>query len=232
MYNVFIARNVKGLPVNRILLGLVALLLSGSTAGAWCTPWGPPSSNSPPVYYPVPTYSYAPSGYYVSPIIYYATPAAVAQPAPTYTAPTAVPVQPNPPAEPIAPKPKKAETTFPKKVDEFPQPKKTKTPVKRKEPIREEKPMEPLARLQIDQFLIDRNSKSMEDVVVEAKVGFFNHSDRDLTLIIQGEEVTLPKDEYVTLRLPRDFKWAEKGESSRTVTIPADAEGLEIVFRK
>jgi hypothetical protein len=237
VYNVCIANIVKGLPVNRILLGLAALLLSGSVAGAGCPPWGTPISYYPSFYSPVPTFTYVPTVYYVVPVYYYvnpieaSVPAAIA-PVPIQAPPTVPQREVPPPRDRTTPKPKSAVSAPAKKdIQELPQPKKVKTPTKAKEPMEAETSQEPLARLQIEHFWIDRTSKT-EEGVVEAKVGFFNHTDRDLTLLIQGEEVPLPKDEYVTLRLPREFKWAEKGETAREVKIPADAEGLEIVFRK
>jgi hypothetical protein len=66
----------------------------------------------------------------------------------------------------------------------------------------------------------------------EVKVGFFNHSDREITLEVNGEQVKLPSEQYVTLRLKRTFKWAEKGKKETEVAVPPDADGIEIVFRK
>jgi hypothetical protein len=66
----------------------------------------------------------------------------------------------------------------------------------------------------------------------EVKVGFFNHSDREVVLDVNGETVRLPSEQYVTLRLPRSFKWGEKGRKGTDVAVPPDAEGIEIVFRK
>jgi hypothetical protein len=51
-------------------------------------------------------------------------------------------------------------------------------------------------------------------------------------LTVHGEDVRLPGGQYVTLRLPRAFAWAEKGKKAAAVTVPADADGVEIVFRK
>jgi hypothetical protein len=66
----------------------------------------------------------------------------------------------------------------------------------------------------------------------EIKVGFFNHSDREIQLDVNGEAVRLPTEQYVTLRLPRTFKWAEKGQKGTDVVVPPTADGIEIVFRK
>jgi hypothetical protein len=66
----------------------------------------------------------------------------------------------------------------------------------------------------------------------EVKVGFFNHADREIVLDVNGDPVKLPKEQYVTLRLPRTFTWAESGARSNSVVVPPDAEGIEIVFRR
>jgi hypothetical protein len=64
------------------------------------------------------------------------------------------------------------------------------------------------------------------------KVGFFNHSDREITLEVNGEQLKLPSEQYVTLRLKRTFTWGEKGKKATDVAVPPDADGIEIVFRK
>ncbi|HJZ90268.1 MAG TPA: hypothetical protein VKE40_05305 [Gemmataceae bacterium] len=83
----------------------------------------------------------------------------------------------------------------------------------------------------VEQFLVPADEKRSEPPA-EVKVGFFNHSDRDLVLEVNGEPLKLPSEQYVTKRLPRTFKWAEKGKPATDVTIPPDADGIEIVFRK
>jgi hypothetical protein len=83
----------------------------------------------------------------------------------------------------------------------------------------------------VEQFYIPTDGKRAEPRA-EVKVGFFNHSDREIVLDVNGESLKLPSEQYVTLRLPRTFKWSEKGKSPAEVTIPADADGVEIVFRK
>jgi hypothetical protein len=51
-------------------------------------------------------------------------------------------------------------------------------------------------------------------------------------LDVNGEPVRLPKEQYVTVRLPRTFQWAEQGGKATDVVVPPDAEGIEIVFRR
>ncbi|HEX3150126.1 MAG TPA: hypothetical protein VHR66_18760 [Gemmataceae bacterium] len=89
---------------------------------------------------------------------------------------------------------------------------------------------EPLADKAIEQFVIPSEGKGEQGP--EIKVGFFNHSDREITLNVNGESVKLPREQYVTLRMPRTFTWAEKGSKAASVVVPPGADGIEIVFRK
>ena len=82
----------------------------------------------------------------------------------------------------------------------------------------------------VEQFVIPSDGKG--EPRPEVKVGFFNHSDREIVLVVNGESVRLPSEQYVTLRLPRTFQWAEKGVKGTDVVVPPDADGIEIVFRK
>jgi hypothetical protein len=84
----------------------------------------------------------------------------------------------------------------------------------------------------VEEFLIEGKKDLKSEPNREVKIGFFNHSDKEITLDVNGEAVKLPSEQYVTLRLPRSFSWSVKGEKSRAVNVPNDAEGLEIVFRK
>ena len=62
-------------------------------------------------------------------------------------------------------------------------------------------------------------------------VGFFNHTDRDLKLTVEGDTVTLPRRHYVTAEVPATFAWKLDGDERRT-EIPAAAPGVEVVIRK
>jgi hypothetical protein len=63
-------------------------------------------------------------------------------------------------------------------------------------------------------------------------IGFFNHSDRDLVLEIDKRTINLKSRYYVELKLPREFNWREKEGPLQTTKVAADADGVEIVFRK
>jgi hypothetical protein len=81
-----------------------------------------------------------------------------------------------------------------------------------------------------EQFVVPAEGRG--EPKAEVKVGFFNHSDREISLDVNGEAVKLPAEQYVTLRLPRTFKWSEKGTKGNDVVVPPDADGIEIVFRR
>ena len=66
----------------------------------------------------------------------------------------------------------------------------------------------------------------------DVAVGFFNHSERDLVLEINGQPTKLGSRRYLQLKLPREFDWREKDGSAQTTKVPADADGVEIVFRR
>ncbi len=164
-------------------------------------------------------------GYYVVPY-YWAYPSVWGNPAT------------NVPKVPIVPKATLREDAPPSKAaDEPPRIGNPRLPTEDVEPRKELpalKVMPPKAKekaVSVDQFLIPAE-KSRALAPAEVKVGIFNHSDRDLELEINGEAVKLPADQYVTLRLPRTFTWAVKGQPEKAVTVPADSDGLEIVFRR
>jgi hypothetical protein len=62
-------------------------------------------------------------------------------------------------------------------------------------------------------------------------VGFFNHTDRDLTLTVEGDTLTLPRRHFVSASVPLKFNWKLDGNERRT-EIPASAPGVEVVIRK
>jgi hypothetical protein len=197
----------------RILAVVTSLLLAGAAA-AQCQPWYPP--------YPV-----------VVPV-YPLTPAIWGAPAP----------QPLPPALPPVPKrtPRIVEEDEPatpskpaEKKDDSPRIPKVKIPlpgdpVDKPLPKSDAPKKDQPAGKAVEQFVIPADGKG--EPPAEVKVGFFNHTDRDITLLVNGESVKLPKAEYVTLRLPRTFTWAERGAKGTDVVVPPDADGIEIVFRR
>ncbi|MCE9530814.1 MAG: hypothetical protein K8T89_06790 [Planctomycetes bacterium] len=66
----------------------------------------------------------------------------------------------------------------------------------------------------------------------EVGVGFFNHSERDVVIDLNGRTIKLGSRHYLSLKLPREFTWREKDGPSWTTKIPDKSDGIEIVFRR
>jgi hypothetical protein len=64
------------------------------------------------------------------------------------------------------------------------------------------------------------------------KVGFFNHTDRDLKLTVEGQTVTLPKRHYISVEVPANFDWKLGDGPKQQTAIPTAAPGVEVVIRK
>ena len=63
-------------------------------------------------------------------------------------------------------------------------------------------------------------------------VGFFNHTDRDLQLTVEGQTITLPKRHSVTADVPAKFTWTLEGNLEQITEIPLAAPGVEVVIRR
>ena len=64
------------------------------------------------------------------------------------------------------------------------------------------------------------------------KVGFYNHTGRDLALTIEGRAVTLPAMSYLHAQLPPAFTWACADQPAARATVPADAAGVDVLIRE
>jgi hypothetical protein len=203
---------------------VTAVVLAGAAA-AQCPPWYPP--------YPV-----APPAYPLTPAIWGAP---VPKPLPP-ALPRPVPAvhEDDEPAGPARPADKKdaSKTNGEPKAKDTPRIPKTRLPVPG-DPLDKAVPNVPKgdapktdgpAGRRVEQYVIPADGRG--DGRAEVKVGFFNHSDREIVLDVNGEPLKLPKEQYVTLRLPRTFTWAETGAKGSSVVVPPDADGIEIVFRK
>jgi len=63
-------------------------------------------------------------------------------------------------------------------------------------------------------------------------IGFFNHSNRELVLEVGERSIRIASRKYQQLRLPREFVWREKDGETWTTKVPAEWDGVEIVFKK
>jgi hypothetical protein len=64
------------------------------------------------------------------------------------------------------------------------------------------------------------------------KIGFFNHTDRDIRLVIEGKAVTLPKKSYLHAELPSKFTWKHSDRLAETAAVPDDAAGIDVLFKE
>jgi hypothetical protein len=64
------------------------------------------------------------------------------------------------------------------------------------------------------------------------KVGFFNHTGRDLDLVIEGRSVKLPKKSYLNAELPTKFTWKAAGNDAVATTVPTGAAGVDVLFKE
>lgn len=63
------------------------------------------------------------------------------------------------------------------------------------------------------------------------KVGFFNHTEKDIQLVIEGRAVTLPRKTYIHAEVPQAFQWRYDGHPTQTAQVPDGAAGLDLLFR-
>ena len=70
-----------------------------------------------------------------------------------------------------------------------------------------------------------------EPAGVYRTVGFYNHTDRDLSLTIEGRAVKLPAKTYLHAQLAPTFTWGVADRPAARETVPAGAGGLDVVFR-
>jgi hypothetical protein len=62
-------------------------------------------------------------------------------------------------------------------------------------------------------------------------VGFWNLTNRDLTLKVEGNSRVIPRGKSVTLELGRQFVWQIEGREPQTEQVPPTEAGVEIVIR-
>ena len=64
------------------------------------------------------------------------------------------------------------------------------------------------------------------------RVGFWNLSGRDVTLVIAGKALSLAKDRAVTLDLEREFAWQVSGRSQHVERVGEGQATHEVVIRE
>ncbi len=63
------------------------------------------------------------------------------------------------------------------------------------------------------------------------RVGFFNMSERDVTLVVDGQEIKLPKRSSVSATVGSTFRWGLESAEVEDAAIPVTAAGAEIIIR-
>jgi hypothetical protein len=215
----------------RLVLAVATALLIAATAAAQCPPWYPPYPVAPPAYPLTPAIWGAPIPKPLPPALPRAVPAVHEEDEPA--------TAPKPPEKPKEVTKGNGEA----KDKDTPRIPKTKLPIPG-DPLDKSLPDVPKGdrpkgdapkkdlgeAKRFEQFVIPADGRG--EPRAEVKVGFFNHSDREIVLDVNGEPLKLPKEQYVTIRLPRTFTWAETGAKGTSVVVPPDADGIEIVFRR
>jgi hypothetical protein len=63
------------------------------------------------------------------------------------------------------------------------------------------------------------------------RVGFWNLSGKDVTLVIDGRPHSLARDRALTLELPRVFSWQVDQEAAQQGRVPEGKTAMELVIR-
>jgi len=72
----------------------------------------------------------------------------------------------------------------------------------------------------------------LRDPLGRRSVGFFNQSDRDVRLTVEGQTITLPRRHTVTASVPATFAWKLDDGPVEKTTIPGAAPGVEVLIRR
>jgi hypothetical protein len=73
---------------------------------------------------------------------------------------------------------------------------------------------------------------SRKPVGNRCRVGFWNVSNRNLKLNINGRMHRLPRGGTITLRLQRGFVWQVTGSTPHEERVPVGKSNMEIVIRR
>jgi hypothetical protein len=144
------------------------------------------------------------------------------------------PLLPAPPTLPLpklVPDPKLPKKT-PPKTEKTPEPSRKVTP---KPPLIPNEGESPEAKLPKEEkafsvYITQRSEGARKEEGYRVK--FFNHSERELNLDVEGQEVKIAPGEFVKLKLPREFAWKEKGGETNRQAIPPESPGVDIVIRR
>lgn len=98
------------------------------------------------------------------------------------------------------------------------------------EPLKVEAKASPLARdLKVSVFAAAGANAAGNGL---RKVGFYNHTKRDLVLTVEGKQVKLPAMTYLHAQLPAVFVWKCDDRPAERATVPDTANGIDVLFRE
>jgi hypothetical protein len=63
-------------------------------------------------------------------------------------------------------------------------------------------------------------------------VNFYNYTNRELSLTIEGQAVKLPAKNYVNTKLAATFTWSHGDRAAVRETVPTGSSGVDVVFRE
>jgi hypothetical protein len=151
---------------------------------------------------------------YPAPVVYYA-PAVVTYPCPVPVAPAVV--VPAAPARPLA-------TPQPAPPSRSPEP-----PLSPPAPGNPPAPQVGEMRYYDGYGAAGRAGARTPD---RCSVAFWNLSDRDLTVLVAGQSVSLPRGRSVQMELDRQFTWQIDGRPAVSERIPANESAWDILIRR
>ena len=86
------------------------------------------------------------------------------------------------------------------------------------------------SRPAITMLPVESNGKQVVDG--KWKIGFYNYSDRDLNLVIDGTTMTLPSKNSLSVSVGKTFTWRVGTAPDETTIIANDSAGWEIVIKQ
>jgi hypothetical protein len=63
-------------------------------------------------------------------------------------------------------------------------------------------------------------------------VGFWNLTDRNLTVSVAGQAHPIPRGKILKLEVGRQFVWRVEGHEPQNEIVPMENSGVEIVLRR
>src|SRR5207248_1397280 len=82
-----------------------------------------------------------------------------------------------------------------------------------------------------DTYAVARSTSS-KALDGHCSVGFWNLTNRDISVKVAGSSHALPSRKNLTLDVERQFAWQVEGRNAETVQVPDSESGLEIVIRQ